>query len=1106
LDDLTKLLGTWNIGLRVVKCEGESMTYHKLSGKILKGSDLDHFVVNEAAFVVATPASVDRGCSASDHWPISFRLRVKTVPHALDAVSDVQMGKVDPYKVRECGSTIAVQGCFVELAKKLSECEAAVESADLDDEGRKKAMESLINASTADLQSAFSDVVESLDLRVDSRKPGMGKHQVSRRFSRLVQAKTAAGLRFWATGGEDEREQFRELTWKVRKYMKEQRDRRELKSIIDATSRYVKGTVPDKGSRMPLKKKLFWDWLRKTVSGSGTNGGGGFCPVIGDDGNLEVTEEGKVKAWTSWFQRLATDNSGVERSLEGWEARLGPGATLSELPGINTVLEYPELRRVLSSMNNWKGAGQSTLILELFKYSILEEDEDEPSVLTTVLLKVLNLMLQYGFIAEALRKSMVITLPKKGDLSDRSNHRGISLIEALSKILHTIIARRLDSGLEAANRYSRTQAGFRREEEALGQVVTLFDLCMRRLAAGLKTYILFGDMVKAYDRVPQWAFLLKAKRIGVQGAMHKLLEHILTTAKIMVGRKGKSFSLNQGLGQGWPDSTVDYNIFVNDIMEGQMGVELPHSGGVKIPGLLYADDSFILADSLDNMETGVSNFDAWASLNCQEFGISKCGLMVVSAVQDQELDMQELKARNLSLGQKLIPVVDSYLYLGVTLRCNLSLEGIVAYRVQKARGSVSTVAPVIANVRIPLAMRRLTLLAFILPGLIHGGELIGMRKGGLAKPLQDIMNNALRLIVTGRQQFQAQPSMTVVMLELGLPPVQACWNGSRARALAKYKNSRTFVAALYDGDQQAAQGWVGESKAWLTANAPSLEAFNVIGKQYLKKKGVAEFLDYDEVPAKMLARKVKWSSAEKFWASCRDVAYIRYIACKYRETRGYIKDTGTAGQLSKGYHRIFQMRCGSFVTGRRIARQYQVEDLLSRCLCCEENLEGGESLGHFLLECPMWEEERAALEPVLVLVRKVAAENNITWPRELIVSLLLGGVAVIDEEREATLGELWSLGPILPSGDRDTPLCRHIAAFLTSVDDRRMNLVFRAMAAASTGVEEESVEECDLLVGTPAANVATTAAGGGEESEEECCLLSERPSTEEGYDSDALLY
>ena len=189
LDDLTKLLGTWNIGLRVVKCEGESMTYHKLSGKMLKGSDLDHFVVNEAAFVVATSASVDRGCSASDHWPISFRFRVKTVPHALDAVSDVQIGKVDPYKVRECGSTIAVQGCFVELAKKLSECEAAVETADLDDEGRQKAMESLINASTADLQSAFSDVVESLDLRVDSRKPSMGKHQVSRRFSGIDFAK-----------------------------------------------------------------------------------------------------------------------------------------------------------------------------------------------------------------------------------------------------------------------------------------------------------------------------------------------------------------------------------------------------------------------------------------------------------------------------------------------------------------------------------------------------------------------------------------------------------------------------------------------------------------------------------------------------------------------------------------------------------------------------------------------------------------------------------------------------------------------------------------------------------------------------------------------------
>jgi hypothetical protein len=760
---------------------------------------------------------------------------------------------------------------------------------------------------------------------------------------------------------------------------------------------------------------------------------------------------------------------------------------LSEIPGVNAEVDWPELRAVFARMNNWKAAGASGNILELFKYALLGEEDDEPSALRIVLLKLLNMMLKGGYIAEILQVSLLITVPKKGDLSDRNNHRGISLIEPLSKILHTIIAGRINKGLEDLNRLCRAQAGFRRSEEALGHIVTLHDLCIRRRMAGLKTFILFLDMVKAYDRVPHWAFLLKAKRIGVRGQMLKLLENILKTANITVlDQEALPFHLDRGLGQGWPDSPDGFNIFVNDIMDKQVGVVLPGSVSAAtgletvIPGLLFADDGVILADSLEGMRAAIEVSEEWGGVNCMKFGISKCALMCVSDEQDQALDMQELKLRNFKLDNESIPVVEDYVYLGGKFSSDLKLDGMVKHRLHRANGAVMSIAPVLSNVKIPLSMRRLLALAFIQPTLTYGGELLGMRAAGLASPLQKVMNSALNKMIMGRERFQVRASADAIMIELGIPPIQACLDGARARAFAKYKISKSYVGSLYEG---AAQGWVGQSNSWLVKNAPPLAMFNKIGKKFLVKANKAEFLSYDEVPPKMLSKKIKWVMAEKIWAKRDGTSLERYRENKYRETRGYIKGTAAAGvEFSKGYHRIFQMRCGGFTTGRRAARQYKINDLLECCFCCNTNVIGGETIGHFLLDCQAWEEERELLKPIMTIVKRLARENNATWFRDDLVSLLLGGIAVIDADTEATLGDLWSLGPHLGDDEYGTPLSRHVAGFLSAVDAQRTDLLYRAIVdGLEFGAEE--VDMCDLLVET----VAPT----GSQSPDLCDLLVE---------------
>ena len=77
-------------------------------------------------------------------------------------------------------------------------------------------------------------------------------------------------------------------------------------------------------------------------------------------------------------------------------------------------------------------------------------------------------------------------------------------------------------------------------------------------------------------------------------------------------------------------------------MDKQVGVALPGSVSAAtgletvIPGLLYADDGVILADSLDEMRAAIEVTEEWGNSNCMEFGISKCAVMCVGEEQDQE--------------------------------------------------------------------------------------------------------------------------------------------------------------------------------------------------------------------------------------------------------------------------------------------------------------------------------------------------------------------------------------------------------------------------------------------------------------------------------------
>ena len=96
-------------------------------------------------------------------------------------------------------------------------------------------------------------------------------------------------------------------------------------------------------------------------------------------------------------------------------------------------------------------------------------------------------------------QSLVITLPKKGNLQQCQNYRIISLISHPSKVMLKIILNRLEP--QAEKIIAKGQAGFRAGKSTTEQIFNLRILCEKDLQHKQDLYHIFINFKKASDRV-----------------------------------------------------------------------------------------------------------------------------------------------------------------------------------------------------------------------------------------------------------------------------------------------------------------------------------------------------------------------------------------------------------------------------------------------------------------------------------------------------------------------------------------------------------------------------------------------------------------------------
>lgn len=985
---LAKMLAKWNttVPLLVNRCSGSAVSW--TGGR--NWADLDHMVVSPEAAVSVSRAVVDRSWDLSDHWPLRAtwsrgahgRANGQAPGNGANSISKWKLGLM---RDEEKSALIAHHNVWNTLF--------------LDEEAEEAQTE------VTEFERAVREVGGELGLleEVNQQREGPAPaYRLSGRARRAINQRRRRHEE-WA---EEEAPERGEL------WARYEEARRKAKAATRAAMQrswnsFIRGGA-DKLAGHQMRE--YWQWARRIMGRSRASGSNLIIdPLTG----RTVSEPQAVKrTWASHYRSLAADATGHSRDFQYWQDQFPDIPMQHILPGMDAAVTWAELNGALSHLRNWKAPGVDGIPGEFYKAAVQSTTSEEydgvnpPSELGRMLLRMADRVMRTGQIPNQWQEALVVSIPKKGDLKQMDNYRGISLIAVALKLVTVVAIRRVQRGLETRGWFRQEQAGFRFREECPAQTTALYEIVQRRRAAGHGTYLAFVDMRKAYDTVPHGALLRKMWLAGVRGRVFRFMQSLYDDARMAVLTKhGRSEAVPvlRGVRQGCPASPTIFNIFVNDILDGfdleGLGVSVPGLQS-RVAGLLFADDLVIMAPTRGRLVRMLRKLDEWAERNEMSFGIAKCGVMGVGVKNHHDL-MARLRREpeRWHLGGEQVPIVDSYTYLGLVVNSDLDLKVMAADRASKGWKVLRALKPVLASSRIPLAMRLHIVKYILVPTLAFGGELWGMSVDRSAQ-VEKVLSAALRaLFRLGDKSRRISP--IVIGMETGVCPVAARVAGSKARAFHKYPNLRTVVASLVRNPAVPAKlmrgSWVRGSGIWLARWGPAMpevDVGNVIQPHVAAK----------------LVREHVWGQRARVVGG---VGAQRYSNRDMRASNGYIAAAVRYPQHAMGVHWLSRARVGTVWMARDFVRiGWLPEYLRTQCPFCDEGYEG-ETLVHFLVECPRWNEARLNLQP---LIDKAEEVLGLEADVENLAVYLLGG-RVGGEQDDGVRCKHWVKLPRNPQRD-----------------------------------------------------------------------------------------
>ncbi|KAH9272085.1 hypothetical protein BASA83_005674 [Batrachochytrium salamandrivorans] len=298
-----------------------------------------------------------------------------------------------------------------------------------------------------------------------------------------------------------------------------------------------------------------------------------------------------------------------------------------------------------------------------------------PTPFARALLRICGQVFASATIPRAWLCASIVSIDKKdGDPLNPGDKRGIALINVGLKLVCKVLQMRIERFVETNNLLSYEQAGFRKREECVGQVVSLVDIIQRRQNAGLNTHVLFIDIRKAFDQSPHCIH------------PHLLeLEQVTTIGPIPVQR-----------GSDRDVHCLDYYSICSSTtfsMVSHPSQSLDYRETQPHPRTHVRRRCGSFADSEQSLLAASTAIEQWANQWEMQFGVAKCGIISFTGHLAPRLD----NPLDIRLHGQLVSRVESYKYLGVLIDSKLDHSAWLKQKRSALEHTISALHPVLAN-------------------------------------------------------------------------------------------------------------------------------------------------------------------------------------------------------------------------------------------------------------------------------------------------------------------------------------------------------------------------------------------------------------------------
>jgi len=323
--------------------------------------------------------------------------------------------------------------------------------------------------------------------------------------------------------------------------------------------------------------------------------------LLTPDGQPIPTVEARATRWMEYFNELLNRPTGVQADLlaEHHTAVAPTRARVSHFFSANPHLaETPsteEIKKQLHRMANHKAGGLDGIVKEMM---VVGGD-----VFLAELARIVRSVWSGDQpMPQEWRDGVIVPLPKKGDLRQCGNYRGITLLAVAGKLIAKVLAARFDELLTLI--CDESQDGFRSNRSTMDAVFVLRRLSELAQESGTQLFALFIDLEKAYDSVDRPAMWQLLRNYGIPDAMVRFVESLHLNTRATVRSEGTLspwFEVRNGLKQGCCLAPALFNVFF------QSAIDLfrERTGTAGLPVLLSTNSDRFPSAKMRARRTGI---------------------------------------------------------------------------------------------------------------------------------------------------------------------------------------------------------------------------------------------------------------------------------------------------------------------------------------------------------------------------------------------------------------------------------------------------------------------------------------------------------------------